>query len=71
MISAYQQRLEEKFYKTMIRPTITYGAKCWPSRLQHIQNMSLVEMGILKWMCGKTKKDRIRNAHSFKSSNDI
>ena len=40
---------------------MTYGADCWPVKKPHMHKMSLVEMWMLIWMCGKTNKDRIRN----------
>jgi hypothetical protein len=26
------QKLEDKFYRTAIRPVILYGAECWPTK---------------------------------------
>ena len=55
------QKLKGKFYRTAIRPAMLYGAECWPTKRQHIQQMSVAEMRMLRWMCGHTRKDRIRN----------
>jgi hypothetical protein len=38
-----------------------YGAKYWTTKGQHAQNMSVAEMRMLHWICGHTRKDRIRN----------
>jgi hypothetical protein len=38
-----------------------YGAECWATKGQHIQKMSVAEMPMLRWICGHTRKDRIRN----------
>jgi hypothetical protein len=38
-----------------------YGVECWPTERQHIQQMNVIDMRILRWMCGHTRKDRIRN----------
>ena len=38
-----------------------YGVKCWPKKREHIQQMSVTEMRMLRWMCDHTIKDRIRN----------
>src|SRR5215210_6229545 len=55
------QKLKGKFYRTAVRPAMLYGAECWPTKRQHIQQMSVAEMRMLRWMCGHTRKDRIRN----------
>jgi hypothetical protein len=51
-------KLEGKFYRTVIRPTMLYGAECWATKGQHIQKMSVAEMWMLHWICGHTRKDR-------------
>ena len=56
-------RLKEKLYRTMIRPVMTYGAECLPIRNDHMYKMDVVEVRMLRWMCGKIKKDKIRNEH--------
>jgi hypothetical protein len=38
-----------------------YGTECWAIKGQYIQKMSVVEMWMLRWICGHTRKDRIRN----------
>ena len=50
---------------TAARPVITDGAsaECCSNRKQHMQKMSVVLMRNLRWMCGNTEKDRIRNEH--------
>ncbi len=54
-------KLKGKFYKTAIRPAMLYGAECWAANKQHVHKMSVAEMRMLRWMSGKTRKDRIRN----------
>ncbi|OIT29634.1 dna polymerase eta [Nicotiana attenuata] len=54
-------RLKGKFYKVVIRPTMLYGAKCWPVKNPHVQKIKVAEMRILRWMCGHTRLDKIRN----------
>lgn len=54
-------KLKGKFYRTAIRPAMLYGTECWAIKKQHISKMSVAEMRMLRWMCGKTRKDRIRN----------
>ena len=51
--------LKEKFYRTAIRPTLSYDTECWK---YHAQKMSVVEMCMLRWMCGNTRRDKVRDA---------
>ena len=54
-------RLKGNFYRTMIRPVMTYGVECWPSKKQYMHKIDVIEMRMLRWMCGKSRKDKIRN----------
>ncbi|KAL6582640.1 hypothetical protein OROMI_004718 [Orobanche minor] len=55
------RRLKGKFYRTTIRPALLYGTECWALKQCHVQKMNVAEMRMLRWMCGHTKKDRLRN----------
>ena len=55
------QKLKDKFYRTAIRPAILYGAECWPTKRRHVQQLSVAEMQMLRWFCGHTRRDRVRN----------
>jgi hypothetical protein len=55
------QKLKGKFYRLAIRPTMLYGAECWPTKRRHVQQLSVAEMRILCWICGHTRRDRVRN----------
>ena len=55
------QKLKGKFYRTAIRPAILYGAECWPTKRRHIQQLSVAEMCMSRWICGHTRRDRVRN----------
>jgi hypothetical protein len=57
----FPNKLKDKFYMTVIRPAMLYGAECWATKGQHIQKMSVAEMRMLRWICDHTKKYRIRN----------
>nr|XP_009622333.1 uncharacterized protein LOC104113756 [Nicotiana tomentosiformis] len=54
-------RLKGKFYRVVVRPAILYWAESWPVKKSHIQKIKEAEMRILRWMCGHTRKDMIRN----------
>jgi hypothetical protein len=55
------QKLKGKFYRTAIRPAMLYGAECWPTKCHHVQKLSVAEMRMLRWICGHTRMDRVRN----------
>jgi hypothetical protein len=38
-----------------------YGAECWPIKRWHIQQLSVAEIHILRWIYGHTRLDRVRN----------
>ena len=48
-------------YRTVVRPTLLYGAECWPTKRSHLQTMKVAEMRMLRWICGHTRLDKIRN----------
>lgn len=52
---------KEKIYWTAVRPAILYGTKCWTVNNQHENKVSVTEMRMLRWMCSKSKRDKIRN----------
>jgi len=45
----------------VLRLTLLYGAECWPIKRSHIQRMKVVEMRMIRWICGYTRLDKIRN----------
>jgi hypothetical protein len=54
-------KLKDKFYRTTIRPTMLYGAEYWSTKRRHVQQLSVVEMRMLRWICGHTRRDQVRN----------
>ncbi|KAF3621950.1 3-hydroxyisobutyryl-CoA hydrolase-like protein 1, mitochondrial [Capsicum annuum] len=54
-------KLKGKFYRVSVRPAMLYGAECWPVKNAHIQKLKVAEMRMLRWMCGLTRSDRVRN----------
>jgi hypothetical protein len=55
------QKLKGKFYRMAIRLVMLYGAECWPTKRRHIQQLSVAEMRMLRWLCGHIGRDRVRN----------
>ncbi|PHT42665.1 L-arabinokinase [Capsicum baccatum] len=49
------------YLRVVVRPVLLYGAECWLIKKAHSQKMKVAEMRMLRWMCGCTGKDRIRN----------
>ena len=54
-------KLKNKLYNTVIRPTLIYGSECWALHRAEQQRMHTTDMKMLRWIQGKTRKDRIRN----------
>lgn len=40
-----------------------YGIVCGATKKPQINKMCVAEMRMLRWMCGKTRKDRITNEY--------
>ena len=57
----FPSKLKGKFYRAAIRPALLYGTECWPVKKIFEHKMEVTEMRMLKWMCGHTLMDRIRN----------
>ncbi|WMV37399.1 hypothetical protein MTR67_030784 [Solanum verrucosum] len=54
-------KLKGKFYRVVVRPALLYGAECWPVKNSHVQKLHVAEMRMLRWMCGHTRSNKIRN----------
>jgi hypothetical protein len=55
------QKWKGKFYWTAIRPAMLYEAECWPTKRRNIQQLSVEDMCMLRWICGYIRLDRVRN----------
>jgi hypothetical protein len=38
-----------------------YGAEYWHTKKRHVQQLCVAEMRMLRWICGQTRRDRVRN----------
>ncbi|XP_070004261.1 uncharacterized protein [Nicotiana sylvestris] len=54
-------RFKGKFYRVVVRPAMLYGAECWLVKNSHVQKMRVAEMRMLRWICGYTRRNRIKN----------
>ena len=57
------EKLKEKVYKTVIRPAMLYVADTCATKKRQEKRIEVTEMRMLRWMCGVTRKDKIRNEH--------
>ncbi|XP_059284794.1 uncharacterized protein LOC132038087 [Lycium ferocissimum] len=53
--------LKEKFSKAVVRQAILYGTECLRIKKARIEMKVGPGMRMLRWMCGHTMRDRIRN----------
>ena len=54
-------KLKGKFYRVAVSPAMLYGMECWPVKNSHIKKLKVAQMRMLRWMCGLTRGDRVRN----------
>ena len=50
-----------KIYKTVIKPTMTYGAECWTMKKKDAMLMNKTEMRMLRWIQGVSLREYKRN----------
>ena len=56
-------KLKEKVEKTVIKPAMLYAAETWATIKKQEKRIEVNEMRMLRWMCGVTRNDKIRNEH--------
>ena len=54
-------KIRGNVYKTIVRPAMVYGAETWAVKKAHEKKMEVAEMKMLRWTCGVTRLDKIRN----------
>ena len=58
--------LKDTFFKTIIRPPLTYGQECWAVKKKDENKLNSAEMSMLRWTRGNTRLDHIRNEDTMK-----
>ena len=56
-------RLKGKVHKAVVRPAMTYGLEAAPLKKTEGRKLDVAEMKMLRWMCGVTRMDRVKNEH--------
>ena len=54
-------KLKGTLYKSCVRSAMSYGAECWAMKVDDMRKMETTEMRMLRMMCGKTLRDRVRS----------
>ena len=54
-------KIKGKVYKMIVGPAMVYGADTWAVKKAHEKKVEVAEMKTLRWMCGVTRLDKIRN----------
>jgi len=44
-----------------MRRPFNFGPFCWPTKIRLVQQLSVAEMRMLRWICGHTRMDRVWN----------
>ena len=53
--------MNEKLYKIVMKPTMTYGVEWWAFRKKDEYRLHVAEMRMRLWTRGKTRKGHVRN----------
>ena len=54
-------KIKGKVYTTVLSPALMVRAETWALKKAQENKLEVAEMRILRWMCGGTKPDKIRN----------
>ena len=55
--------MKGKVHKAVVRPAMTYGLEAAPLKKTEGRKLDVAEMKMLRWMCGVTRMDRVKNEH--------
>ena len=55
---------EGKPLQTVVRPALLYGTETWATtRGSRSTTIEVNDMRMLRWMCGVTRRDKVRKGH--------
>ena len=54
-------KLKGNVYKTVVRTALLHCAETWATTMGQEARLEVDEMRMLRWMCGVTRRDKIRN----------
>ena len=54
-------KLKSRIQQQVIRPAMLYGSEAWVTKTRQEARLDVSEMRMLRWQCGVTRRDRIRN----------
>ena len=54
-------KVKGKFYQMVVRLGLLYGSECSLVKKTHIKKMMAADVRMVRWMCGHTRLDRIKN----------
>jgi len=54
-------KLKGKIYRSIVRPALMYGSETLALNVKDERRLEVTEMKMLRWMCGVSRRDRVRN----------
>ena len=55
-------KLKGKVYVTCVRSAMVYGSETWAMNVEQSARLERTEMGMVRWMCGVSLRDKVVSA---------
>ena len=52
-------KLEDRIYKTIVKPAMIYGSECWAIKKNDTQKLHTTEMRMLRWVEAKSRRTTV------------